>query len=466
MKFPYGPAPLAILILAVMTGIGLAVWAPLSRPADFRPPDLVLATFVPEQAEVYRAALPRFEQENHCKIQIELVDQKALQSRLQSALQVGADVPDMVELMYGTVGVFTKGPLEDVGLVDLTDKIKSSGLYDRLVTNRLSKWSSRGHVFALPHDVHPVMLVYRRDLVEQFGIDVNKLTTWDEFSRVGREVVQKSLRPDGVPEHYMIDLPSDGNDALILLLLQHGVGMFNAVGNVTFDSESALDVVCWYVKQVEGKGRISFPCGEGQNFAKAMIDGLCLFYFCPDWRSNRIQLEIPSLAGKLALMPLPAWEPGGLRTSTWGGCGLAFTKRCRNFDLAWKLAMYLYYDPAQLGPRFASTHILPPLRSAWDQPQFSQPSDFYCNIPLGEAYSALAPFVPEEHDTAYNTLANAKLSEAFTNTSLYYKAHGDVGLRDYARAELKRCADRVRIVMKRNVFLNPPPAQVSEASGK
>jgi hypothetical protein len=37
----------------------------------------------------------------------------------------------------------------------------------------------------------------------------------------------------------------------------------------------------------------------------AMIDGLCLFYFCPDWRSNRIELEIPSLSGKLALMPLP-----------------------------------------------------------------------------------------------------------------------------------------------------------------
>src|ERR1700683_1565768 len=186
MRFPYGPAPLAILLLALLTGAGLLIWTPLSHPADYRPPDLVLATFVPEQAAVYRAAIPRFDQQYGCNIQVELVDQKALQSRLQSALQVGADVPDMVELMYGTIGYFAKGPLEDVPPVDLANKSKDSGLYDRLVTNRLSKWSSRGHVFALPHDVHPVMLVYRRDLCEQLGIDVTKLTTWDEFSRVGR----------------------------------------------------------------------------------------------------------------------------------------------------------------------------------------------------------------------------------------------------------------------------------------
>jgi arabinosaccharide transport system substrate-binding protein len=466
MQFPYGPAPLAIFILSILTAAAPAIWAPLSNPAADSPPDLVFATFVPEQAAVYRAAVPKFEEENHCKIQIELVDQKALQSRLQSALQVGADVPDMVELMYGTVGVFTMGPIDDVQLVDLTDKIHASGLYDRLVTNRLSKWSSRGHVFALPHDVHPVMLVYRRDLAEQFGIDVTKLTTWDEFSRAGRELVKKTMRPDGVPEHYMLDLPTDGNDQLILLLLQHGVTPFDAAGHVSFDDERALDVVCWYVKQVEGPGRIAFPCGEGQNFAKAMIDGLCLFYVCPDWRSLRIELEIPSLAGKVSLMPLPAWEPGGIRTSTWGGCGLAFTRQCRNFDLAWKFAMYLYYDPQQLGPRFAATHILPPLKSAWTLPQFHAPSPFYSGISLGQVYSALAPEVPEEHDTAYNSLANAKLSEAFSNASIYFKAHGDAGLRDYARAELRRCADRVRLAMSRNVFLNPQYAAGSARSSE
>jgi arabinosaccharide transport system substrate-binding protein len=196
-----------------------------------------------------------------------------------------------------------------------------------------------------------------------------------------------------------------------------------------------------------------------------MIDGLCLFYICPDWRSRQIEVDIPSLKGKLGLMPLPAWEPGGLRTSTWGGTGLSITKQCRNPDLAWKLAMYLYYDdPPALAERFAGTNILPPLKAAWDQPQLSRPSEFWSGLPLGKTYAALAPFVPPQHDTAYNTLATGKFSEAYTNTTFYYAEHGENGLRDFARGELKRCADRVRMVLDRNVFLKESEVAMKEPS--
>jgi arabinosaccharide transport system substrate-binding protein len=463
MSFPYGTAPLAILVIALASGAWLIAPRGSADSFDNRPPDLVYATFVKEHAEAYRPAIAKFEQRYGVRIQLEVVDQKALQDRLESALQVGAQVPDMVELLAGTMGLFTRGPLEGVGFVDLTDQVHKTGLYDRLVTNRFSKWSSRGHIFALPHDVHPVMLAYRRDLVEQLGIDVNKLTTWDEFCRVGREVVAKTTGPDGIPTHYMIDFPTDGSDILQLLILQYGGSLFNAAGQVRFDSDQSLDVMCWYVKQIQGKDRISFPCGQGQSFSMAVIDGLCLFYICPDWRTIGIESDIPSVAGKLSLMPLPARTPGGIRTSTWGGTGLAFTKQCRNFDLAWKLAMYLYYDPDQLGPRFAATHILPPLKAAWNRPEFFQPSAFFSGVELGRAYAQLAPQVPPQYDTAYNTMAISKLSEAFTNTSEYYATHGDNGLRDYARAQLKRSADQLRVIMDRNVFLKASASEMAAA---
>lgn len=463
MNFPYGPAPLVILILALATGAWLIAD---SAPEPQRKPDLVFATFVKEQAEAYRPAIARFEKKYGVKIQVEVVDQKALQDRLQSALEVGADVPDMAELLYGTMDIFTTGPLDNVQLIDLTDKLHETGYDQKLVTNRLVRWSSRGHVFALPHDVHPVMLVYRRDLIEEMGIDVNKLTTWDEFAKVGREVVARSRDSSGVVKHYMLDLPSDGGDILTLLILQHGGGIFSADGDVAFDSEPTLDTVCWYVKQIQGKDQIAFPCGMGQGFDQAVTDGVCLFYMCPDWRTMQIQSDIPNISGKLALMPLPAWEPGGCRTSTWGGTGLAFMRPCRNFDLAWKLATYLYYDPDQLGQVFSVTHILPPLKEAWTRPEFQKPSPFFSNIKLGAVYAALAPDVPKEYNSAYSNFAISKLSEAFTNVSEYYAAHGDDGLRDYARGELKRCADIVRVYISRNVFLRKPPAAAPVAVAK
>jgi arabinosaccharide transport system substrate-binding protein len=213
--------------------------------------------------------------------------------------------------------------------------------------------------------------------------------------------------------------------------------------------------MCWYVKQIQGDGRIAFPCGWGQNLSKAMIDGLVLFYFCPDWRTMQFEFDVPSLKGKMALMPLPAWEPGGRRTSTWGATGLAFPKRGRNFELAWKLAMHLYYDPPQLGPRFAQTNILPPLKESWKQPEFHATDDYW-GVSLGELFVPLADDVPPAPSNAYHYTAINKLSKAFTKAARHYREHGEQGLREVAQRELKRSAEEVRAEMRRNIFLREP----------
>jgi arabinosaccharide transport system substrate-binding protein len=359
----------------------------------------------------------------------------------------------MVELLDGTMGIFTKGPLSDVGFVDLTDRIHDSGLYSKLVQARFGRWSSRGRIFALPHDVHPVMLAYRRDLVEQLGIDVSKLTTWDEFVRVGREVT-RDYTGDGVIDHYMIDLPANAAWALRLLILQRGGGLFDKSGNVIFDSDAAADVICWYVRQTQGTHRIAFGCDWGQTLSKAMHDGLCLFYIAPDWRTAQFEMDCPGLRGKLSLMPLPAWEPGGLRTSTWGATGLAITRNCRNPELAWKLAMFLYYQPEELARRFADTNILPPYIPSWSLPQFDEPREFFSGVRLGRVYADLGALVPDEPSSPYMQQAEGKLWEACTRVAQYYVERGDEGLREFAAQELRSRADDVRRLIARNVFLD------------
>src|SRR5687768_10599640 len=249
MSFPYGRAPLGILLITLLACAGIAITAKSSHGR--RKPDLVFAVFSKEHATAYEQALPAFEAKHNCAVEVQVVDPRALQSRLQSAIQVGAAVPDMVELIDGSISFFIKGRVEDVGLVDLTDRLRESGLRDQIVANRFSKWSSRGRIFALPHDVHPVMLAYRKDLVADLGIDVNKLTTWDEFARVGREIT-KDLDGDGTIDRYMIDMPTDGGDTLQLLAMQRGGQYFSEAGEVMFDSDAFADAIAWYVKQTQG----------------------------------------------------------------------------------------------------------------------------------------------------------------------------------------------------------------------
>lgn len=450
-EFPFGKAAFWIFLMAILSGVAILMMD--RRPADQVKPDLTFVIFTTIHVDAYTPAIAEFEKLKGVKIHLQLVDARALQSRLQAALQVGAEVPDMVELLNGSMGTFTRGPLEDVGFVDLTDRIKSSDLPDRIPSSRFSIWSSRGHIFALPHDLHPMVLAYRRDLIEQLGIDVNKLDTWDEFVRVGQEIA-KIKDENGLPRYYMIDLPA-GGDQLRQFLLQQGVSLFDEKGAVVFDSDMTAKTACWYARQVAGPNQIAFSAGWGQTLSKCMADGHALFYCTPDWRSHAFEQDVPSLSGKMALMPLPAWTKGGRRVSTWGGTGLAITKKAQKegkFELAWELANFLYYNTAYLGPRFAKMNILPPVKDAWSLPELNAPRPYYSGQPIGRIFADLATDVPADYVTAYSTLAETKLNEAFNNILQRYQTQGDRGLEDYARDELKRCADRVREVMARNAF--------------
>ncbi len=110
-RFPYGKAPFWLLVLALSSS--LLLWATRQRAA--KPADLTLATFAVQHYSAYRRILPEFERRHHVKVGLQLVDQRALQTRLQNAMLAHTEVPDLVELIDGSIGYFTRGPLKDVG---------------------------------------------------------------------------------------------------------------------------------------------------------------------------------------------------------------------------------------------------------------------------------------------------------------------------------------------------------------
>jgi arabinosaccharide transport system substrate-binding protein len=255
-NFPYGRAPLWLLVIAVVS-VGLRVIT--ARRHEARP-DLVIVTHTEAQFDAYRKAIPRFERDHGVKVQLQFANWASLQARLQNAILAGTEVPDLSEVFAGSLGFFTRGPVDDIGLLDLTDRLHADGLTERLVQSRLTLWSTRGRVYALPHDVHPVMLAYRRDLVEALGIDVSKLDTWEKFVEVGRQV-SRDLDGDGIIDRYMLDMRYDGNWALQLLMFQRGGQVFDPQGEVAFATEDNAQLIRWYIQQTRGPHRIGYECG-------------------------------------------------------------------------------------------------------------------------------------------------------------------------------------------------------------
>ncbi len=454
-RLPIGPAPALLLVVLILS----AGWM------LFRPPGVVRSvvaedetvlrmwTFARMHRDDYLEAVPAFEAAHPgVRVQIDLVHGRAVTSRLQAAFWADLEVPDLVEVEISSVGMFFRGPIKDIGFMDLTDRLHETGLYDRFVQTRWSAYSSRGRNFGFPRAVCPVMLAYRRDILEEEGIDVSQLGTWDKFIEAGRKVT-RDLDGDGTVDRYMIALSDSAGGDFEVLLFQRDGGYFDADGNLTMDSETAVETLCWYVPLVAGRNRIANSLGGDQILTQAVEKGYLICRLCPDWRTKAFEQDIPRVSGKMALMPLPKHGPNGRGTSTSGGTMLAITKQCPNKKLAWELATYLYSDKDGLAERFRNTNIIPPLREAWKLPAFHEPRAYWSGQPIGEMFAALADETPPQYASPFLPIAKAKVSEALVDCVLHYERYGEDGFAAYVRKTLTAKADEVRRIMSRNPFL-------------
>ena len=454
MNFPPGRAPLFLLVLAIASGLG--VWLTHAR-YDAKQADLILATHARLHADIYRRRLPEFEQRHGVKVDVQEVEINAMRRRLQAAFLAGTAVPDLVEVP-DNLAYYTSGPLDDIGFLDLTDWVKEKGFDRSFVSSRFSLYSTRGRIFALPHDVHPVMLAYRADIVEdELGIDMSKVRTWEDFVVVGRRLT-RDLDGDGTIDRFALELSTERRAAILQLLMsQRGDNLFNERGEVAFDNASVAELLVWYVTQLRGPHKIGYNFGESstaQPVWRAMKDGLVLFFFMPDWRTRQAEAWASGLAGKMKLMPLPAWKAGGIRTSTWGSTGLGIPKRGRNHALAKKLAEFLYVEMSDGGAAWAGLHILPPVKANWQEAEFEKPSALFRGQPYMKLFAELAPDVPPVWVSPFQGKAESALNQAFQACDTHYRSHGEKDLHAFAFAELKMRANQVRLYMTRGRFLD------------
>ena len=438
---PFGKAPALILLITVVAGFYLALHPVSEQRATMR-----FWTFARNHSVPYQKATPSFEAKHPgTTLDVQLVHGEAVTSRLRAAFWADLDVPDLVEVEISRAGSFFRGPPEDVGFIDLMPFLRSTGYYDRIVKTRFAPYTNKGKIYGLPHDVHPVMLAYRRDLFEAAGIDVEQIKTWEDFVRVGQQIT--------VPgERYMIELSDSGAHHYEMFLFQRDGGYFDAESRLTMDDETALETLLFFIPLVAGEGRIASDLGSGRVFTQAVEQGYFLSFVCPDWRSKVAETDIPRMHGKMALMPLPAAVPGGRRTSTWGGTMLGITKACPNPELAWQVAEHMYFDKAELAVRFRETNILPPLKDAWEDPAFDEERAYWSGQPLGRLYANLADEVPPQYASPLVEIAKSKMSGVISACAVYYRENGEAGFEDFARTRLAEAAAEVRRYMRRNPY--------------
>ena len=456
------PGAWVIIVLAVVSSVGILVWRIPPRVGKR------FWTFSINQDAMYGPEITRWNAahpDDADKFSPSVIGIPALERRLLSGLLSGTPIPDVAEVEIAMVGKFFSGPLDAVGFTDLTDILKKEGLMEQINGPSFSPWRTRGRIFGIPHDVHPVMLAYRADIVEAAGIDVNQIETWDDFVRLMKPLM-KDENGDGYPDRYLISVWETSQHSIEGLLLQAGGGFFDEAGQPTMNSAINAKVIATIVSWVAGPNRIGanappFDAEGNQKF----LDGYVLTTLMPDWMAGIWMQDLPQMSGKMKLMPLPAWEKGGRRTSVLGGSMLAIPKRVKDFAGTWEFAKRLYLDPKMAEKLYRKSGIISPIRTNWTNPVYDEPNPYFSGQPSGRLFINLAPDVPDRPSSAYKVVALTRMIDVAIRVKRIAEERGiyDVpGLLPIAQAELNEAQAYVQRKMATNIFLEEGHPQASK----
>jgi arabinosaccharide transport system substrate-binding protein len=194
----------------------------------------------------------------------------------------------------------------------------------------------------------------------------------------------------------------------------------------------------------------------GASSMRLIREGYVVGMLAPDWYSGSIRANLPDMAGKFKVMPLPAWDKGGRRTSVLGGTMLGITKASRTPEAAWGFAKALYLSPVTAQRLYEEACIVTPAKANWSQPFYDVPDPYFCGQAIGRMYIELAPNVPLRPSSAYGAPASDLLNLAVIQLCKYAEEHrlyDARALEPEAQRLLDEAQRQLKAQINRNVFL-------------
>lgn len=440
---------MVLLLVAVASGTAVML-----RPEPRRA-DLNVWTFSTSHARNFVGTDPagrdtslvgQFEQRTGRSVNVSVLAHRGMEIRLMSMFGAGDSAgqrPDLVEIEIGSVGRFFRPGVDRIGFLPLNDLLAESGWDQRLLPSRLAVWSKQGQVLGIPHDVHPVSITYRKDLFDEAGIDLASARTWEEFQTLCL-LFQAYWKARGHPHRRAIELPATASDYLMVMLQQQGINLIDAEGRAHLTDPRVARTVAFYAQLVAGDRAIAADATPGgDNWTRDLAQGDFAAVFTPDWRIARIRQFAPGLAGKLAMMPLPRFDPSDAPSASWGGTMMAITRDTSDPQAAWELLRALYLSSEALEHRVRITDIIPPVIDHWNDPMYDEPDDFFGGQAIRRLYTQLAAQMHPRLVTEHTFLAQMQLTWVQNRAVSAVRAGQINDLEARCREWLMEAADRL-----------------------
>ncbi|RNE67210.1 ABC transporter substrate-binding protein [Cryobacterium tepidiphilum] len=328
--------------------------------------------------------------------------------KLSVGLQAGSGLPDVVTIETDRApGYISEFPQ---GLTDLTPV-----LGDKKADFDPSKWSAGsnadGKLMVAPWDSGTVGLFYRSDYLAAAGVDPASLGTWDDLVAAGEKIKQAT-------GHTLMSIDVSSGSTFAMMLQQQGQGLFDDNGDITVNSPEAVHALT-LLKEMNDKGLIKNVKGwDGR--VTATKDGDSAVHPEAVWWIGTLTGEMPELAGKFGVVPLPAFDDGA-RTSNNGGSNLAIPTQAKNPQLAASFIGYALADADNQVSLMKNEGLFPSYLPALKSDYFQQADPYFGGQKVYELFAAETANIP----SITFTTDNAKALDIVANAVVASVVGGD-----------------------------------------
>ena len=200
--------------------------------------------------------------------------------------------------------------------------------------------SSGDAVYAIPVDGGPMGMLYRQDILDEYGIAAP--TTWDEFATAAEQ-----LKDAGAPG-VLANFPPNGR--------AYTQALFAQAGNVPFDYDSAapteigIDVndqaskdVLAYWADLAARDLVAVDEAFTADYNTKLVDGTYAIYVAAAWGPGYLQgLEGSDEGAVWRAAPVPQWDVDNPVQINWGGSTFAVTSQAEDKELAAQVAKEIF----------------------------------------------------------------------------------------------------------------------------
>jgi multiple sugar transport system substrate-binding protein/lactose/L-arabinose transport system substrate-binding protein len=322
-----------------------------------------------------------------CRIHVNMTGAN-LQSRFLLSLSAGVGAPDISQLQvreaprYGITGKLT----------DLT------AVAQRYAPDFApSFWRDcvhDGRIYAIPWDMGPCAVFYKRRVFARFQIDPETIETWDDFIAAGKLILERSAG-----KTKMMCIPTGLMSDLFEILVQQNSGqLFDDEGRIALYSPENVEVMDLLRKLIASGISANIPF-FGHAFLASLKTDSVATYPMAAWFGGTIRDYAPATSGDWGIFRLPAFRPDGLRTSNLGGSVLVIPDQCAQKEAAWKYVEYALCTKEAQIEQYRSFDLFPALVTTHQDPFFDEPVAFFGNQQVRRLFSLDIDRIPPMNRT-------------------------------------------------------------------